>query len=296
MRNAEEKPEVRFSQYYAWLQFNTKRTGKEHQMDTWEHLALWVKCLALLDQMGFSTSIDPYYEKNFEILSQYHRYGKWRDLEVGVEISSRGMMFEFYQNVNFDNPNGGKHDFDKFEKMPYLTKKRFEYATSQLSALIASEVPEALYEVVDKCQNAEEALLRDYRESWHHHGVETLADVQGSMKDYDLKQNCWDRDKKQLTCGEVKYFRDYDGRLRRGVVYWSLNSQWYVILHPTSYTTRSASALFDPTPEDFAVRRLKKGRIPEARQQQLDLLNSLTPGQLQKQMARLAKAPKRVVA
>ncbi|MCC3156459.1 hypothetical protein LJ737_04375 [Hymenobacter sp. 15J16-1T3B] len=276
---------VRYCRRSAWLQFNCKRTGNDFKMLTWAHRPLFLKCLHLLKKLGFAVGKDPYYEKMFPTLSQYHRYGKWRDLEVGIEIKWNGIWFEFYQNVNAKNPNGGKYDFDKYDLMPYLCQKRFEYTCQRLRDLIAKDVSVG-YEAVERPVLAEEAMLRYYRESWHHHGVETLADVKASMKDYDHSRNAQDRDKKYIECGSIKYFRDSrTGRLMRGRVYWSLNSQWYVILHPRSYTCVSAGQLFDPSPEDFAQRRVKKGRIPEAKQQQLDLLRSLSPAMLRKALA-----------
>ncbi|WP_426491089.1 hypothetical protein [Hymenobacter sp. 102] len=289
MKISEETPHIRLSQYYCWLQFNIPPVGDSFKKATWKHLGLHSKCVRLLREIGFKVTKDPYYEKHFPRLSQCHRYGKWRELEVGIEISWKGIKFEFYQNVNFTNPNGGKYDFDKYAKMPYLCQKRFHYTVRRLQQLLTQEVPGLVVQQIDAPKVAEQALLQKYEESWHHHGVQTLADVQGQLKSYDLTHNSADRDKKQILCGQVKYYRDFDGRLRRGVVYWYLNSQWYVILHPTSCECVSASHLFDPTPEDFAVRRLKKGRIPEEKQKQLDLLNSLSLPALRKRLALMEK-------
>lgn len=49
----------------------------------------------------------------------------------------------------------------------------------------------------------------------------------------------------------------------RGLVYHDLNNMWWVILHDFSCTREADFYLFDPTPEDFAVRRHKADKKPK---------------------------------
>lgn len=75
-----------------------------------------------LQECGFKVTKDPRIEANYKCLSKDHRYGKKGSLEFKAERYPAGFKINFFQNVEFKNPNGGEYDFDKLEKMPYLVK------------------------------------------------------------------------------------------------------------------------------------------------------------------------------
>jgi hypothetical protein len=251
------------------------------------HYKLYRACLAMLGQLGFKVGEDAYIKKQFPILSPLHDYGKRGVLEFKSDIYPTGFKFEFFQNVVRENKNGGEYDFDKRRKMPYLTGKLFDYAKQRLTAFIAERVG-CFYTTADKPTEAAGRLLHNFQTtSFTRSKIQSLSEIEGMMEDYDHRCNSFDRDKKIIKCGEIKYFRDsLTGRLMRGIAYHNINNMWWVIT--SRYTLRNLASfeLFDATPTDYAQRRYKKGKIPAAKQAQLDLLATLSTGQLAKALSR----------
>lgn len=68
------------------------------------------------------------------------------DLELIAKCSSYSFQWKFYQNVNFENKNGGKYDFDKNEndilgrKAPDRTLKEFLEKKRQLELCSTKEL------------------------------------------------------------------------------------------------------------------------------------------------------------
>jgi hypothetical protein len=233
--------------------------------------------------MGFRVTVDPRIKKDYPILSKYHKYGNWKGLEVDIEIYPVGMRFEFYQNFNTgDRAKGqGKYAFRKYKLMPYLIKKRLEYTFNQLTELLQSKM-ECNVVDTDNPKEAEKSIIGNKQSSCHNKTpVNSLEDFQYQLSQYDVNHNSWDCNKKKIECGQIKYFRDYrTGRLFRGRVYHNLNNMWWVLINKYSYTNMASWELFDPTPEDFMKKRVKKGHMPEEKKKEIELLNSLSTGKL----------------
>lgn len=254
-----------------WLSDLNKNGIDSFDDKTFPHMKLFIKCLSVFKNMGFKIGPDESVDK---IIRKHYKYGKWNELEVSAEVFPVGFRFEFYQNINTgDREKGdGKYCYDKYKLMPYLTKKKFELCVRDLKITCMLE-RNVDVEFGDPSKLAEQAIIKDKQGTGHNTtAVTSLNDFQAQMKDYDLRQNNNDRDKKKIVCGDMKYFRDTrTGRLTRGRVYHNLNNQWYVLINKFSRTGVSSYQLFDPTPEDFALRRFKEKRIPSDRQRVFDL-------------------------
>ena len=85
--------------------------------------------MKVLDFRGYAVGPDPRIEKDYPILGVYHRKVTRQTpaglLEVDAEYHRAGLKLEAYQNVVFENPSGGKYDFDKLRKMPHLARLRW---------------------------------------------------------------------------------------------------------------------------------------------------------------------------
>lgn len=255
------------------------------------HYKLYRACLSLLGRLGFKVGKDAYIKKQFAILSPLHDYGKRGVLEFKSHIYPTGFHFEFFQNVVRENKNGGEYDFGKRRKMPYLVGKLFDYTEQRLVAFIAEGV-DCSRTTANVPDEAAAHLLHNFQTtSFTRNKIQSLSEIEGMMSDYDHKCNSFDREKKIIKCGQVKYFRDsVTGCLMRGVAYHNINNMWWVIT--SRYTLRNLACfeLFDATPADYEVRRAKRVRIPAARQAQLELLASMTAGQLKRAFAQRARA------
>lgn len=66
---------------------------------------------------GFNVQRDPDVDK---IIRKDYYIGKFHDLEFEAKKYPNGFEIGFFQNVVYENPNGGRYDFDKFSKMPRM--------------------------------------------------------------------------------------------------------------------------------------------------------------------------------
>lgn len=190
--------------------------------------------------------------------------GRRGDLELYAHRYPAGFEIMFFQNVVIENKNGGRYDFDKFQKMPYIIRLRFMKYRDKIIALLKS-VEDLKDESKADPRLAEEWIKARYVEEWHHEQKDMnflLSDLYGQTQE---PYNGRDRDKKTLHNGDVKYFRHWNGRLYRGRVYHNINNMWWVILDRFTVQNMASFELFDLTPEDNR-RRQAKPRIPEAYQ------------------------------
>ena len=235
---------------------NIERSGGPWGKHGFAHHAILHRTLNMMRDRGFQVGRDPYIEENFKILSKDRWYGRKGDLEFKAERYLAGFKLEFFQNVIIKNPAGGYYDFDKYSKMPYMTKLMFRNEVRHIKAFLES------LECVDDSRPVHKYAADKIKYSF----VESPHFPQKTMEEFELsdldgqtreKYNNNDRDKKTIFNGQIKYYRDWNGRLARGRVYRNLNNMWWVILNAYDYTIKADFELFDPTPEDYLVRRKK---------------------------------------
>jgi len=95
----------------------------------------------VLKRHGYTVTKDPMIERNYSSLSKGHRR-IFRSTPSGLfecdaEVYPIGLTFECYQNVRIENPNGGKYDFNKLEKMPFLIRMRFLHFRNAVDEYLA---------------------------------------------------------------------------------------------------------------------------------------------------------------
>lgn len=113
-----------YSIYDTSLSFinNTECNGPDWHKQRFHHYALLHRVFNMLRNEGFEIEKDKNVPK---IIRKSHFVGRRGDLEFYAERYPRGFRIEFFQNVNFENPNGGRYDFEKFQKMPYLIRLQY---------------------------------------------------------------------------------------------------------------------------------------------------------------------------
>lgn len=250
---------------FAFFSF-VNDTGEKHdwsERNKWSHYVILHKLLNFMKSRGWHIEHD---KETHRCIRQDYWNGKKKDLEFRLHRYPKGFLFNFFQNIVYENPHGGRHDFDKFEKMPYLIKLMYLNETRHMKAFLEGLGINNLVDVTPtKYRSAEEKIKHDYVECWHHPQKDmnfSLSDLDGTTCEYGF--NNTDRDGKTIYNGQVKYFRHYwHGRLMRGKVYHNINNMWWVILNDYEYTNVAAFQLFDATPEDFMLRRKKDVKRPK---------------------------------
>ena len=210
--------------------------------------------------------------------------GRRGDLELYAHRYPAGFEIMFFQNVVIENKSGGRYDFHKFQKMPYMIRLRFMKYRDKIIALLKS-VEDLKDESKADPRLAEEWIKARYVEEWHHEQKDMnflLSDLDGQTQE---SYNGRDRDEKTLHNGDVKYFRHWDGRLYRGRVYHNINNMWWVILDRFTVRNVASFELFDLTPEDNR-RRQAKPRIPEAYQKRRQAIEDTKTRELVNELRR----------
>lgn len=226
--------------------------------------------MRFLGSIGFYVGEDKEVKKRFPTLNMTHRAGGFDDLRFKAEYAANRFGIEFYQDVFHKNPHGGFYDFDKYEKMPYLIQKRYDWTLEKLLKYFEK----CGYSI--KCQQntckGAAFIINDYIRSWHHPQERwfSLKDVDGQTVS---KSNSTDRDGNMLQNGATKYFRDWSGYLMRGKVYHNINNMWWVLMADGQVRNIACFNLFDLLETDFRGRR-KTHRPPQEyveRKRQLSL-------------------------
>ncbi len=247
---------------------------------------LWRETLSFLGSIGFYVCKDKRIEKDYKILSRTHRQGRYCDLEFKTSTYPAGFEIKFFQNVNYENPHGGEYDCDKYAKMPYLVKKQFENACRKIRKFFADKGIEDASEYEPR--TAEEKIKWSYVKNWHKPQSSmdfALSDIHGTTAE---AYNSKDRDGNILRNGEVKYFRDYNGYLCRGIVYHNINNMWWVICGNQVRNVASFD-LFDLADNDNRGRSAIV-RIPAKYKARRDQLEKATEKELRNELKRRQRA------
>jgi len=235
------------------------------------HYSYFYKILHTLEREGFAVEQDPETRARYKSIAKDHWYGRRRDLEFVARKYPNGFEIEFFQNAVHENPNGGRYDFDKLEKMPYLIRLQY---TKYMGIVV--ETLKSLVEVKDITKpvgkTAEEKIVIDLScnfwmlpdKDFDIHKLDGTDPGEGyGWGGYPGKTK--DRDGKLVKNGDIKYFRHWwTGYLMRGRVYYRANQQFWAITDQNNVElVQHANMMFDPTQEDYSCPRKAQNRAPE---------------------------------
>jgi hypothetical protein len=254
-----------FRVYDTTLQFRNN-SGERHDWGNhhnYSHYKILEDLLNYIRTLGYEVTSNPRIDRDYQILSKDHFYGQRKKLEFEASRYPAGFELMFYQNVNPGHAVSGRYGFDKFKKMPYVIRLQFQNDLRRIKEYLISlgcnDTTEQVYKLA-------EDKIKSYLVNCCHHAQKdmnfNLSDLDGQTHHNGSGRT--DQDKKTIHNGQIKYFRDWDGRLKRGKVYEDINNMWFVILNKEEYTKVSSYELFDPTPEDLKNPRLKGEKIPQA--------------------------------
>jgi hypothetical protein len=212
-------------------------TMHEADPDYTKSRELFHKVNRLLRSNGFTIGRDPDIEKKYKTLGPTHRRGRKGLLEVKTETGGRTVEVRFFQNVNFENRNGGEYDFNKLEKMPYLVRKSFEWIVAKLKALIIAEG----YELRTPGPEWRVDPLGAFNHGWNgayerKHGIERFSRGPDGWPD-EKALSCWkqlDHDGRPIRSGEQRW-AIVNGRALRCRVYGGINGMWHGVYGPDRF-------------------------------------------------------------
>lgn len=276
------KANLRYSLSTAFLSFSLQNRYEydEFAIKYYPHFGAFQKVIQTLRKLGFRVILDQSVPHSIRPM---YRYGKWGLLECRLHVFPRGFDIKFYQNVNIINGNGGQYDFNRGALMPYLVHKQMELTINRLLESV-NAVFKSSVTVVDRPYLATDAIVQHFQQSsFTKNKIQSVEEIESTMREYDFKFNSEDRDGKIIKCGETKYFRcGITGRLYRGIVYHNINNMWWVLINDTTYRNVAAFHLFDPRPDDYARRRFKTGQPPKSYIETQEALQNASPKALRK--------------
>ena len=271
--------------YDTTIHYRNNTVNAPKGLDSWRfkypHFGTLRRIFNMLRAEGFTIENDAEVAK---CIRRDYYIGRRGDLELYAHRYPAGFEIMFFQNVVIENKNGGRYDFHKFQRMPYMIRLRFMKYRDKIIALLKS-VEDLKDESKADPRLAEEWIKARYVEEWHHEQKDMnflLSDLDGQTQE---SYNGRDRDEKTLHNGDVKYFRHWDGRLYRGRVYHNINNMWWVILDRFTVRNVASFELFDLTPEDNR-RRQAKPRIPEAYQKRRQAIEDTKTKELMNELRR----------
>lgn len=192
------------------------------------------KIRRLIKRNGFTFHMDPMIVKKFPSLKKMHYCGDCKKLEFIYEINigeglRNRIVIEFFQNINFENPHGGRYDFSKYHKMPYLMKQAFKNIRNKIAKLLSAN---NLFDSTKyKVEYAVDDIMINKRE---------LQDFQRRTLTVPESK---DGDGNPIVEGDLRYFY-YNGILHRGIIYHHINNMWYVVVDKYKYYNIADFQLF----------------------------------------------------
>lgn len=268
-----------FNIYDTTISFWQNEENRGIRADDYPHYEPFKKTMSFLGQCNFYVGKDKRIEKHYPILSRDHRQGRSGDLEFKADRYPRGFKIMFYQNVVFENPNGGEYDFDKRKRMPYLLGKQCDLVMMKLSDFLLEKGVLNDTKITEK--TAEDFIKSDYIDSFHHpqNSMDfSLSDLDGTT--IKSVYNAKDRDGKILLNGDIKYFRNgCNGYLCRGRIYHNINNMWWVIMDKRNVRNVASFQLFDLSESD-CLERKAPDRTPKEYLTKRDCISKATTKEL----------------
>lgn len=274
--------------YDTGIRYSNNTEERKAWREPYAHYSTFHRVLNMLRDEGFTIEKDA---ETARCIRKDYYIGRRGDLEVEGRKFPAGFEITFFQNVNIKNPNGGRYDFDKFQLMPYMIGLQYiKYMRKIVDFL------NYMKDLDDKSdyryKYAEDQIKALYVSEWHHEQTDMnfkLSDLDGSTG--EPSYNMLDRDKKEILNGQIKYFRYWDGRIRRGKVYHHINNMWFVILDKYNYTCEASFYLFDLSPDDYLGRK-KTPRLPKEYQERRKQLEGMKTKELINELKRRGVAAK----
>jgi hypothetical protein len=174
-----------------------------------------------LRRRAFVIRLDQRTGKHYPTLRTFHHLGAKSLLQCSLDLNGRCIELRFWQEVaNVSNPNGGRYDFDRRARMPYLIGKACDLEIAKLRAYLAAKG-------IDTDRPA------------HLKGLALIEQERRELCDFQRRDmyaaplpsyNSCAASGSLLADGDAVAFREWDGRLWLGTAYHNINNMWWVLL------------------------------------------------------------------
>ncbi len=253
-----------------------KITAYQTTVSVWEDkvdermFAIFAKACTHLHGRGFTVRVSPEAKERYPSLSRTWRIGAKRGLEYQMRLSGRQLELKFF-------PIGERYAHRMAHRMPpalrllclaemWKAAELFLSLGYTLGDALDREVPlwQAVRFIAEGRSHTDP--LKHFNASWdgeyeRRRGTHRFErDETGWLTPKEYRS--WshvDRDGKPLAQGVVKYYRAYDGYLRRATFYGGINGSW-IACSPGRIDYVQARETFDCEHPELEPRRFKAGQ------------------------------------
>jgi hypothetical protein len=192
--------------------------------------------------------------------AERHRICSKGDLRGELSTSGRCIEFEMWQDVqNVSNPNGGKYDFDKEERMTYLQRLEMARTRRRIRDYLCNVFTGYAFEETRTPKigllgvTAEEFAAHSRRTSGHYRPKLDRAEI-------SMTSNAIARDGGTIEHGSKVWAIDYGGRIVTGTAYYSLNSNWQIVTGKYGLLSTHMGHIFTRQPDNLRIKRNLRDR------------------------------------
>ncbi|MCU1142518.1 UvrB/UvrC motif-containing protein [Stenotrophomonas maltophilia] len=201
---------------------------------------VFARIVQQLNRMGWACEVPAEMIERYGInFARRDRYCRKGDLHAQLSVGGRHIELKFWQELhNVSNPNGGRYDFDKEQRMPYLLRLQMEHTRRKLRDYLVNVFDGYTFQT-PKISSPSPCPLAYFNEHWdseydRRRGTHRFdRGVDGWPSENALRSWCRkDADGVALQHGDVRCIRDRQGRVRRGRVYGGINGMWMLVYGP----------------------------------------------------------------
>jgi hypothetical protein len=225
--------------------------------DAWEaqfKADVFGRIAATLADLGWTVGKWDRAEMYPAIAHNHHTCHHASGLEAELSVSGRSVELEMWQDVTpSEHPNGGKYDFDKLKRMPYLLRLQVERTRRRVTQALCEAFPG--YSVKPPTPvmgllgvTAEEMALHQRMTNGHYKPELGRAEI-------SMASNAIARDGGTIEHGGKVWARDYKGRVVTGTAYYSLGDNWDIVTGRYGLLRAHAGDIFTRPPENLRVKR-----------------------------------------
>lgn len=242
------------------------------QRDEWERTfkhQVFKRIVQKLNRLGWSVGTWDKAEQ-YKCISNARRSCRKGGLEAELSVSGRCIEFNMWQNVTpSENRNGGRYDFDKEKRMPYLLRLEMERTRCQIRDYLCNVFTGYTFSQ-PKVRSPNPDPLAYFNDSW-----DGEYEKRKGLHRFERGPNGWPSDKElgswsrtdkdgvDLNHGDLRWCRDHKGRLIRGRVYGGINGMWMMVYGPGQwdYTQQCADSFFTYRPDETPYKEaIDKGK------------------------------------
>lgn len=223
---------------------------------------VFARIVQTLNRLGWACTmpaIDPRYIKHYggnvaRWSAESKRECAKGDLKAHLDISGRCIKLEMWQDVTPSvNPNGGRYDFDKAARMPYLLRVEMERTRRRIRDYLCNVFTDYIFKPSDPKLGFDGVTALEYaaharRTSGHYIAALDRASVSNTGQDKSA-------DGYQLENGTPVYAITRAGLVVTGLAFYSLNGNWQIVTGRYDLTYVWHNQIFVKSPGNVRVKR-----------------------------------------